>query len=232
MALRPFFNYYGGKYRLSARLPSPRYGRIVEAFAGSAGYAVRHPSADVLLIDTNPVIIGVWDFLIRAKPSEVLALPDVGGGSVDDLPVCQEARWLIGFWLNKGTSAPVKKPSAWMRSGRYPRQFWGPEIRERLARQVERIRHWKTLLCSYAEAPDIEATWIVDPPYQRAGVHYTHNNVDFEHLAAWVHTRRGLVFVHEAEGATWLPFQPFAEIKAMEGGHGKKTSKEALYIID
>jgi site-specific DNA-adenine methylase len=51
MSLRPFFTYTGGKYRLAPRYPEPRHNLIIEPFAGSAGYSLRHPEREVLLID-------------------------------------------------------------------------------------------------------------------------------------------------------------------------------------
>ena len=71
-------------------------------------------------------------------------MPDVRNDqTVDDLgPLPQEAKWLIGFWLNGGVSAPCKRPGAWMREGLRPNSKWGPVVRDLLASQVDRIRHW------------------------------------------------------------------------------------------
>jgi hypothetical protein len=72
---------------------------IVEPFAGAAGYSCHYPARKVILIDASPIIAGIWRYLIAVSPAEVLAIPDIPeGGTVDDLPVCQEARWLIGTW--------------------------------------------------------------------------------------------------------------------------------------
>ena len=40
-ALLPFWAYYGGKWRSAPRYPAPVHGRIIEPFAGAAGYAMR-----------------------------------------------------------------------------------------------------------------------------------------------------------------------------------------------
>jgi len=115
--LRPFFSYYGGKWRdTPANYPSPSHAVIVEPFAGSAGYSLRYPAAQVLLCEVDPILVGLWDYLIRARAREIRAIPDLPvGGTVDDLPVVQEARWLVGFWLNRGVSAPRLRASKWMR---------------------------------------------------------------------------------------------------------------------
>lgn len=206
---------------------------VVEAFAGSAGYATRYNAPHVTLIEKNPKIAGICKYLTRVPPREILALPDVPlCGSVDDVAACEEARWLIGMWLNKGVTSPRKTPSAWMCGSTSPGNFWGPGVRERIASQVDQIAHWRVVEGSYADEPSHEATWIVDPPYQVAGTHYTigAKTINFEHLAAWTRSRPGVVFAHENEGATWLPFEPWVNAKGTEGRRGGKVSREALYV--
>lgn len=232
MSLRPFFCYYGGKWRAAPKYPLPEHNTIVEPFAGAAGYATRYADRNVVLVERDPVVAGLWRYLIGATVTEILSLPDVplDGSSVDDLDVCQEARWLIGFWLNKGASRPMKTPAAWMRSGIRPNSFWGKEIRLRVASQVDRIRHWQVIEGSYEEAPDVTATWFVDPPYQAAGKHYRCSEVDFSALGTWCMTRPGQAIVCENVGADWLPFVPFARIKSNESKHGKGVSLEAVFV--
>lgn len=52
--LRPFFNYYGGKWRAALHYPGPRYDHIIEPFAGSAGYALRYYQRRITLVDSDP----------------------------------------------------------------------------------------------------------------------------------------------------------------------------------
>ena len=151
--LKPFFTYYGGKYRVALRYPKPEHATIVEPFAGAAGYATRHHTHDVILVEKDPRIAALWAYLIRVSASEIRALPDVRE-HVDEIGSCAEARSLVGFWLNKGAAAPRLRPSAWMREGKRPRSYWGPEIRERIASQVEQIRHWRVICGSYDAAPE------------------------------------------------------------------------------
>ena len=91
--LRPFFGFYGGKWRDALKhYPAPSHATIVEPFAGSAGYSVRYANRRVVLCELDPVIAGVWRYLIRVKPAEILAIPDLDpDGSIDDLKVCDEA---------------------------------------------------------------------------------------------------------------------------------------------
>ncbi|MBU8900814.1 hypothetical protein KRR26_34940 [Corallococcus sp. M34] len=229
--LRPFFGYYGGKWRDALKnYPPPHFGMIVEPFAGSAGYALRYADRKVVLCEIDPILAGVWQYLIRVKPEEILAIPDLApDGSVEDLAVCQEARWLVGFWLNRATASPRKRPSRWMRDGIRPGSFWGQRVRETIASQVGAIRHWKVYTCSYADCPVAgPATWFVDPPYQLAGKHYRFGSegLDFAALAEWCTLRAGQVLVCENAGATWLPFQHLAEVKTTRAG---RRSLEVLW---
>jgi site-specific DNA-adenine methylase len=230
--LRPFFGYYGGKWRDAVKhYPPPTFRQIVEPFAGSAGYALRYPDRRVLLCEVDPVIAGVWEYLITVTPREVLAIPDVPlDGSVDDLKVCQEARWLVGFWMNRGVSNPRKRPSRWMRDQIRPGSFWGERVRQTIASQVEAIRHWKVKNCSYENCSvSAEATWFIDPPYELAGQHYRYGAgaIDYRHLAAWCRSRRGQVLVCENEGAIWLPFELLADVKTTRA---KRRSREVLWM--
>lgn len=175
VGLRPFFGFYGGKWRDTPRLyPPPEHKTIVEPFAGSAGYSLRFPSKRVFLYERDPIIVGVWQYLIRVKSTEILKLPDLGPDeSVDDLKVCEEARWLIGFWLNRGVARPRKRPSRWMRDRIRPGSFWGERVRNTIPGQVDQIRHWKVRNKGYDRCRvTTEATWFIDPPYRVAGRHY------------------------------------------------------------
>jgi hypothetical protein len=140
VTLRPFFTYFGGKWRAAPRYPAPAFDRIVEPFAGAAGYSLRYPERRVMVNDLDPAVSGLWRYLIAVSPEEILRLPE-RIEHVDEIRGPQEARWLVGFWLNKGMTAPCKTPSKWMRDGWRPDSQWGEAIRLRIASQVEHIRH-------------------------------------------------------------------------------------------
>lgn len=232
--LAPFWRYYGGKNRAAPLYPQPEHSTIIEPFAGAAGYSCRYPDRDVVLVDRSPVIAGIWRYLIATPAAEILAIPDIPeGGTVDDLPVCQEARWLAGFWCNNGTVAPRKRPSAWAQRGADVHNWagWSSKPRQRIAAQVDRIRHWRVIEGEYHDAPDVEATWHIDPPYNnKAGSYYPEQPDDFDALAEWCRARRGFVMVCENEGADWLPFRSLARIKSNEGKHGKGRSSEVVWL--
>lgn len=240
MNLRPFFTFYGGKYRAAPHYPAPALGTIIEPFAGSAGYALRYPDRRVILVERDPIIAATWRYLLRVTPEDVRALPDLSPGqSVDDLPVSQEARWLIGWYCGRGLASPRKTQSVWIANyiagnygkGSSPCIAWGSAVRERIATQIGHIRHWTLIEGDYSDAPDIEASWFIDPPYAVAGRHYRYgsNTIDYGRLADFCTSRRGQVIVCENEGADWLPFRPFRKIKASEAKNGGKVSAEAIW---
>jgi hypothetical protein len=214
--LRPFFSYYGSKWAMARLYPAPRHRSIIEPFAGSAGYALAYYDRDVRLYDADPVVAGVWSYLIGVSSAEVLRIPDLRADeTTDDLPVCQEAKWLVGFWLNRCIASPAKKPCKWMRDGLAPSSFWGQGVRQRIAGQVEAIRHWKVVHADFTAASG-RGTWFVDPPYQVAGKHYRHgaSGLDFSALGSWCSGLDGQVIVCENDGATWLPFRRLADTRS------------------
>jgi hypothetical protein len=223
--LRPLFPFYGSKWRDAKRYPAPG-DLAIEPFAGSAGYSLWHAPARVHLYDVDPIIVGVWSYLIKATPRELLALPDLEPGqSTDDLDLPQEARWLIGFWLNRGSASPKKTQTAFSRRTERQQLVWSQRARDRLAVEVENVRHWQVEQRSYDDVPICDdATYFVDPPYVDKGRYYRCNHVVHTAIGAWVRELPGRVIACENEGADWLPFQPLASIKSTRG-----VSREVVY---
>lgn len=239
--LRTFFPYYGAKYRLTPHYPAPQYETIIELFAGSACYALAYPSKKVILVEKYPVLAGLWRYLLKVSEAEVLALPDIQDHqSTDDLNACEEARWLIGFWINQGVSSPRKTPSSNMKKqirglvdgSVRDKSWWGAAVRQRIASQLQYIRHWQVIEGDYTTAPIVEATYFVDPPYQNAGKHYRETFNEFTALAQTCRTLPGQVIVCEAEGADWLPFRPFRKAKSMCGKNNHVYSREVVWTND
>lgn len=220
-----FFSYFGGKFMRAPHYPSPRHAVTVEPFAGAAGYSVRHRlGGKAILVDASPYVSGVWRFLIGSSRDDILRLPLMESGqNVDSLPVCQEARWLIGFWINQGSGVPKKT----MGGRASNRQFgtWGEAPRQRIATQVDLIRDWQIIEGDYRDAPDIEATWFIDPPYSAHPNHYAAKLTDYASLAGWARQRRGQVMVCETTGADWLPFRPITKVV----GSSHRVTQEMLW---
>lgn len=222
--MRPLFPFYGSKWRDAKRYGKPS-GLVVEPFAGSAGYSTFWIPSRVLLYDIDPIIVGVWDYLIHASSREILDLPDLEvGQSVDSLNLSQEARWLIGFWLNRGSAQPKKTRTAFSARTDKAQLVWGERARQRIAADVASIRDWRIVHGSYNDCPMAEATWFVDPPYMDKGRYYRFHDVDYEHLGGWCQGLPGRVLVCEQAGANWLPFNPLAVIKSTKG-----TSAEVMW---
>lgn len=233
MLLRPFFTFYGGKWRAAPHYPPPEHNTIVEPFAGSAGYSLRYPHKQVVLVEKDPVIAQTWRYLIGVSAEEVLGLPDISEGQdVRDLPICPEAQSLIGWWLTRGATAPNRTLSAWGRDSRYQRQFWGAAARARIASQAEHIRHWIVLEDNYDAVVGSNITWFIDPPYAKAGKHYRYgrDQIDYDALGQWCRQRDGQVIVCENTGADWIPFEHFRNVKANESRTGGKISQEAIWV--
>jgi hypothetical protein len=224
--VRPLFPFYGSKWRDARRYPPPRNGSVVEPFAGSAGYSTWYEPERVTLLDVDPYIVGVWRFLIGASERDILSLPDLEPGqSTDDLNVSQEARWLIGFWLNRGSAQPKKSQTAYSRRVDRQQLVWSERARTRIAGDLGGIRHWRILEADHSTAPIADATYFVDPPYVDKGRHYRFGRVDHGAIGSWVLGLPGTVIVCEQAGATWLPFEPLATIKSTRG-----TSAEVVYV--
>lgn len=233
----PILSYYGGKHRIAGRYPRPRYDHIIEPFAGSAGYACRYHDLRVTLVERDRYVAEALDYVVRAAPEEIVRLPILGPDeTLDDHSELEAgARNLISFWLNNGTATGARRLSQW--AIRYPGNsfYWGAKTRERLAEASARIKHWKVVCGDYTSAPDVWATWFIDPPYQGAGKHYRFNFDENKRrlLADWCRARRGQVIVCENEGATWLPFERLCTIAGTaKRGAARKKSVEVIWTND
>ncbi len=217
--MRPFFPFYGSKWNMARHYSRPVYGTIVEPFAGGAGYATFYDAKRALLIDADPIIVGLWSWLLKATRAEVMALPELPevGDSVDNYRLPQEAKWLIGFWLNRGSAQPKKSRTAYSARTDRSQLNWGSRAKERIANQLPGIAGWSVSGAGYESAPPVEATWFVDPPYGEQGKHYRIPFQGFEALGVWAQRLPGQVIVCEAAGATWLPFSPLGSFKSSKG---------------
>jgi hypothetical protein len=229
--MRPFFPYYGAKWKLAKYLQAPHYPLVIEPFAGSACYSCYWDVKEAILVERNPLLAALWRWLIKVSPEEILALPtdiDV----IAELPdwVCAEARTLIGFAFTAGQVRPAKHRTPWAQAARiYGSNLWSDHTRKRVAQQVQNIRNWRIIEGDYTEAPDVVAHWHIDPPYlgavgRTAGCMYTFNEIDYEALAVWCRARKGLTHVCEHPSATWLPFKFIARTNG-----ALKYSEEGLF---
>lgn len=221
------FPFYGSKWNIARYYPRPDRATVVEPFAGGAGYSSFHGVRKAVLIDKDPIIAGLWTYLTRVGVAEIMALPEMpeAGDSVDNYTLPQEAKWLIGFWLNRGSATPKKTRTAYSARTDRAQLNWGARAKERIASQLHLVEEWTVREGDYEDAPDIDATWFIDPPYGDKGKYYRVPFADFTGLGRWCRGRRGSVIACEAKGADWLPFRNFGTFKSTRG-----TADEVAYI--
>ena len=212
------FSYYGSKSKVVDLYPSPKFGKIIEPFAGSARYSLKYFDREVILVDKYPVIVDLWKWLQQTSESDIMGLPNLENGqSLDNFDLPKEAKYLIGFCINGGSAQPkktVKDFSNWNEQKRI------------IAKSLCKIRHWVIRLGQFDELENVEATWFIDPPYQFGGEWYVKNNksINFDELGAWCKSRNGQVIVCENTKANWLPFYP---MRQMTGAYD--TTTEAIW---
>lgn len=199
------FSFYGTKRSLAERYPAPQYGRIIEPFAGAAGYAMLYPENEVILIDKDHEIVALWKYLQQASKRDILSLPDLMPGqrvsSFRSL-IAPEADLLGRFASANSAHAKdtvqERGAKAWQAA------------KPRIAASVSLVRHWTIMEGDYFDAPDLKATWFIDPPYQSRGEWYdwSSRDINYNHLREFCLDRRGLVIACENLDNDWLPRRP------------------------
>lgn len=215
------FSYYGSKSKLVDLYPPPKYGRIIEPFAGSARYALKYFERDVLLVDAYDVVVKIWQYLQQASEKDILGLPDLTyKQSTADYNLSEGERLLLGFLVARGSRRPAKVVQKFSSVA---------QDKKRIAKDLYKIRHWKIQQGDYRDIPNAAATWFIDPPYQNVGkagynVNERGKEIDFPALGNWCKELEGQVIVCEITTADWLPFTP------LKKQHGQKlTTTEAIW---
>lgn len=235
--LRPFFQYFGAKYRLAPKYPYPVHNTIVEWYAGSAQYACLHHGHEVVLIEKYAPVAAIWEWLISAALSDIDRLPTIIDRDLKSYGLAPGPEALIGFWLTSASASPRRSMSARCRQslpgGSHAGQAiaWGHRVKQRIKDQLPAIRHWTVL---HGDVTDIDpglisATHFVDPPYQVAGKNYPEHALDYGQIADRCRQAEGQVIVCEAAGANWLPFEPLGRVKASSRG-GARHSHEMVWV--
>lgn len=212
------WSYYGSKSKIVNLYPPPKYGKIIEPFAGSARYSLKWFDKEVTIMDKYEVIVDVWNYLKQASKKDIITLPDLKRGQkVDDFNLTKEEKYLIGFCINGGSSSPKKTAKDY--------NTW-PESKKRIADNVWKIKHWKVIRGTYEDLENESATWFIDPPYQFGGEWYVEStkNIDFKKLGEWCKSRNGQIIVCENTKADWMDFKPMVD---MQGSVYKTT--EAIW---
>ncbi len=203
------WTYFGSKSNIIQHYPPPKYGKIIEPFAGTARYALRFHDRDILLVDKYEVIVDLWNWLKVCPPNDILTLPRLKAGDLlDEVQFdCEPAKNLIGFIIGYGRERPARtcSPHILQRPNRIEFAL------KTIASHLWKIKHWNIIQGSYLDIENQQATYFIDPPYQHGGRKYVHNNrkIDFVQLKQWCMTRDGQAIVCENNKATWMDFKPF-----------------------
>ena len=97
--------------------------------------------------------------------------------------------------------------------------------RARTARDASKVRHWRIIEGDYRDAPDVAATWFVDPPYQDKGKHYPHGSAGIDFAALGDGARFGLAIRYSLEGRDHGGAQ--ARVLDVKTGNGAQTPDES-----
>ena len=213
------FYYYGRKKQIAKHYPKPNYDTIIEPFAGAAAYSMFEDNwkKNVILIEKDEKVAQIWDWLINnATLEEIKQLPDlkVGEKSSEFLHIVHAAT-KMAFHFKTIKVTPVLERN------------W--EISRRVfAENLYKIKHWSIINGDYTEAPNIEATWFIDPPYKGdggMGYRYSSKLLDYENLANWSLDKKGEIIFCEGYLGDYLPFKPLINLKGIAG----KVSKEVIF---
>lgn len=220
------WGYYGSKSKVIQHYPAPTHNLIIEPFAGTAQYALRHFENDVILIDKYDTIVRLWKWLQQCSPKDILDTRRMDyQQNVDDFEWdCEERKWLVGFIIAGAPAQPKKTATRWKTVVRPNTQNYKLQM---ISESLHKIRHWDIRLGTYEDAPDVKATWYIDPPYVSGGQYYKHSNknIDFTQLGSWCRTRKGQTIVCEKTGADWLPFEHLVESRG-----NLKQHSEAVWL--
>lgn len=224
-SLPNMFSYYGSKSNVVRFYPPPKYGKVIEPFAGSARYALRYFDREVLLVDKYEVIIRIWRWLQLCSQADILRLPRLQYGErLDQYSFdCEEARMFMGFLM--GFSAESPRHQATIKLKQRP-NFINFSL-ERIAKSLFKIKNWQIVHGSYEWIHNEEASWFIDPPYETmggSGYIEGSDNIDFGFLREWCLSRKGQIIVCEAAGATWMDFKPLKRHRTRNG-----WQKELIY---
>ena len=158
------WHYFGGKYAAAPKYAPPRHGTIVEPFAGAAGYSCywlsKNPTTKAVLVERDPRIVDAWRRILAATPNEILAwpTPTIPGRSSDIIITGTAGAGPLRAESHVITTRIIAKFHA-SRS----RIAW---LRGTIGDRIEVVEG------DYRDAPDIEASWFIDPPYQHQGHQY------------------------------------------------------------
>lgn len=221
----------GGKWKTSKYYPKPRYDLVVEPFAGGAGYSTYYDKR-AMLFDVDPKVADAWDFVLRGDLDTLPRGLDIGT-ELDSVAWSHPgAREIVDRACHIGGG--VKRVNA---DGNCVSR-WRDVTRASKIASCKKVRELGTefFKADYRSAPDVEATWFFDPPYQHfasANAKYDAPPIDYAELRDFIMSRRGQIIVCEGAGADWLPFETLRHSRSHVNSCGKARYVEALiYYVE
>lgn len=237
------FKWFGSKWQSGRKYPAPAHGKIIEPFAGGAGYSLNYCERDVTICETDPHLSKLWPWLIGIATEAMIREIPINtpeGTDIRALGLSDGQALLLKTWQRTNNVGDCWTISPW---GNKPGQ-WTESTRSRVADEVGATKHWKFLpdampLLHYAANDwygaadhDNDYTWFIDPMYQYNYQYRNKTGHDYEKLGKLIKSLPGQVIVCEAvcpkTGAipNWLPFRHFAETvtsrRKVENNHHSK----------
>jgi len=238
----PLFKWFGSKWSASKYYPAPTHEIVVEPYAGSAGYSLRHADKRVSLAEKNQQVRTLWYWLIKeARESDIREIPlnIPEGTDIRSLDLSYGQSLLLKHWQRTNNVGNCWTVSPW---GNKPGQ-WTENTRSRVASEFHLIKHWQIdcdafNLFNEAEEfakTDEPCTWFIDPPYE-FNYQYRLDPIDYNMLASSINNLPGQIIVCEAicsktgKVPNWLPFEPFRNtVTSRRKATNNHHSKELIY---
>lgn len=235
------FSYFGSKSKLARYYPKPCYDCIVEPFCGAAHYALLYYYKQVHINDVNPNVIEIWKWIQQASSKDILSIPEPQYAQrISEIKGLERPVELLLRLLCSKSSASFNRDFFTKYSGvdRKRHRKSGPpkpdkstvqQFKQKALKYVGKLSHWKITCMDYKDLPNIEATWFIDPPYQklkRSRYEFNNRMIDYQHLAEWCLSRQGEIIVCEQSNATWLPFKPLRKVYSL----ANNKYQEVVYI--
>jgi len=205
------FYYYGRKKRMAKWYPEPVCDTVIEPFAGSAAYSLHGDNwkKNVILVEKDPKVAAIWKWFIHeATQGDIDSLPPLSVGD-------KSSNFLeIVHCVSKGAFGYKEMTVTGIMA-----QNWN-NSRKAMSESLHKVKHWQIVEGDYTNAPDIEATWFIDPPYKGdpgLGYRFSSKMLNYEELASWIQSRQGQVIACEGIGGDYLPFTTLRENTSVGG---------------
>ncbi len=242
--IHPLFKWFGSKWQAAPKYPEPKFDRIVEPYAGGAGYSLRYPEHDVLICENDPHLSKLWPWLIGEATESMIRNIPIGipeGADIRSLGLSEGQALLLKSWQRTNNVGDCWTISPW---GNKPGQ-WTANTRSRVAEGVNAIKHWQfetdgmRVMRNAIELGHVSSTWFIDPMYRYNYQYRQTQGHDYAELGTIAQLLPGRVIVCEAvcpkteAVPDWLPFVHFGESvtsrrKATQNHH----SKELIWTND